>query len=175
MFAQIAAEVLRQLQRQLSRLSPQQYQMPLKVLNGSSIGAHTRHVLEFYQCLLDGMEAGLVSYDHRKRDLQIEREHGYALAVLDGLCTATLAAGAAPQPFMLEVKLTEGSPLQLPSHFDREAVYMVEHAVHHYALIRIGVQEHFPDVEIEPAFGVAYSTIEYRAQQPTETPGVCAS
>ncbi len=46
----------------------------------------------------------------------------------------------------------------------REMVYLVEHSIHHYALIRIGLQENFSDIFIPKNFGVAYSTVKYRAE-----------
>jgi hypothetical protein len=44
----------------------------------------------------------------------------------------------------------------------REMVYLVEHSIHHYALIRIGLQENFPKIIIPENFGIAYSTIKHR-------------
>ena len=37
------------------------------------VGSHLRHVLEFYQCFLDGLATSRIDYDARKRDESIER------------------------------------------------------------------------------------------------------
>src|SRR5947199_4753853 len=39
----------------------------------ASIGTHLRHILEFYECFLDGVDSGHIDYDARKRDQSIER------------------------------------------------------------------------------------------------------
>lgn len=161
MIEQIAAGMLRQLRHQIERLTPEQYKTPLSVLNGAAIGAHSRHIIEFYQCLLDGLETGTVCYDRRKRNLQIELNQAYTLELIDRICEDVIAASA-DATFSLEVDYGTGKPIRIVSDFAREAVYMIEHAVHHHALIRIGIQEHFPEVPIKPEFGMAYSTLEYR-------------
>ena len=42
------------------------------------VGSHLRHVLEFYQCFLDGLATSRIDYDARKRDESIERRRQYA-------------------------------------------------------------------------------------------------
>src|SRR5215472_13093745 len=39
---------------------------------GSSIGAHYRHVLDHFLCLIEGLWDFQVNYDHRGRDRDIE-------------------------------------------------------------------------------------------------------
>ena len=53
-------------------LSDEQFALKLKVLNGSSIGAHVRHIIEFYNCLLEFDFRRTVNYDNRKRDKSLE-------------------------------------------------------------------------------------------------------
>ena len=48
------------------------------------------------------------------------------------------------------------------SNVQRELVYLIEHAIHHFALLRIGIQENFPEISLASDFGVAYSTVKYR-------------
>src|SRR6185295_15216437 len=45
----------------------------------------------------------------------------------------------------------------------REYHYAVEHAIHHMAIIKMGVKQVFPDVKIAIEFGVAPSTLRYQA------------
>ena len=54
--------------------------------------------------------------------------------------------------------------IALSSNYYREIMYNIEHAVHHQALIRIGVQSLRPEMALPKAFGVADSTIQYRNQ-----------
>src|SRR6266516_1530514 len=39
---------------------------------GSSIGAHYRHVLDHFLCLIEGLWDGEINYDHRSRNREIE-------------------------------------------------------------------------------------------------------
>ena len=43
-------------------------------------GGHVRHILEFYECFLDGMDCSHVDYDARKRDETVERSRTSAMA-----------------------------------------------------------------------------------------------
>jgi hypothetical protein len=45
-------------------------------------------------------------------------------------------------------------------------VYNVEHAIHHMALIKVGLKEVCPAVKIPADFGVAVSTVKYLNTQP---------
>src|SRR5712691_1174868 len=43
------------------------------------VGSHLRHVVEFYQCFLDGLATSRIDYDARKRDESIERRRQSAM------------------------------------------------------------------------------------------------
>jgi len=47
------------------------------------------------------------------------------------------------------------------SNIKRELVYNLEHAIHHMAIIRIGVINIAPEIELSEGFGIAPSTIKY--------------
>jgi hypothetical protein len=49
--------------------------------------------------------------------------------------------------------------------YNRELVYNLEHAIHHMAIMKIAVDNAFPQVQMPENFGVAYSTIRYQQQQ----------
>ena len=51
------------------------------------------------------------------------------------------------------------------SNLDRELVYNIEHAIHHMALIKIGIKEVAPQLQLPEGFGVANSTIRHKKQQ----------
>ena len=69
---------LRQINEVISQTGHLEYASSLSVLFGSSIGMHVRHIIEFYQCLLEGSKSGTVNYDARKRDLLIETDVHHA-------------------------------------------------------------------------------------------------
>ncbi|CAN0490192.1 unnamed protein product [Phaeothamnion confervicola] len=50
----------------------------------------------------------------------------------------------------------------IETNYLRELVYNIEHAVHHMAIMKIGIREAAPYVKLTPDFGIAASTIRYQ-------------
>lgn len=158
-------DVLKQLSQLLAQLDSTQYSMPLSILNGSSIGQHTRHVIEFYRCLLQGFSKGLVDYDTRERDIALENNLDVVLINIEETVCQIEQASHTKTPLLLAVNYQEEHIHFVETNFIRELVYLVEHSIHHYALIKIGLQENFPSIVIPQHFGVAYSTVKHHANQ----------
>ena len=166
MITPISIHILSQLQRQIEGLEAAAYSEPLAVFNGSSIGGHARHVIEFYDCLLGSMETGKVNYDARQRDMQIEKNKDYAISVVKKLISKWLNISSIEKIIMLEAKFGEQIIKHIPTSFQREEIYLIEHSIHHFALMRIGIQTNFPTVVIEKNFGIAFSTLDFREEKP---------
>lgn len=151
-----------QLAEALDQLTNQQYTTVSSHLSGATVGQHMRHIIELYQCLLKGYDAGVVCYDHRKRDPAIETNKEMAKQLL-----VELFAGI--ERTNKEMKLesyysdTDSSVMILPTNYYRELMYNLEHSVHHMALIRVGLKEFSAD-HLAENFGVATSTILYKKQ-----------
>jgi len=144
------------------RLNDQQYCYNSKLLNGASIGQHLRHSAEFYLCLFQGIPTQTVNYDERKRDLLIETDRTYAIKTLLDLSDQLnhIQPSFALQLFSNE---TEAKEKPFVTSVDRELLYCLDHAIHHQALIKIGLKElQIADI-VGDDFGVAYSTLSYRA------------
>ena len=73
------SNLLEQLQYVIDELNPGQYTEPVKLLSQSSIGQHTRHILEFFVELNKGYESGMVDYDKRIRNKAIEADKDFAI------------------------------------------------------------------------------------------------
>src|SRR5689334_19667735 len=71
-----------QLQQVLSELSNDEYKRPLLVLSNSSIGQHTRHIIEFFQTLFKAYDSGFLNYDQRERNQLLEKSQQAALVEL---------------------------------------------------------------------------------------------
>ncbi|CAH0994199.1 hypothetical protein EMA8858_00307 [Emticicia aquatica] len=164
----IFTEVVKQLSNLLKQLKPNDYSKSLDVLNGSSIGQHTRHIVEFYQCLLKGILGGIVDYDARERNLMLENDLNYTLSILKLIETQIENIKNLNEPLLLSVNYNSDSQHFIETNFIREMVYLVEHSIHHYALIRIGLQENFDKIDIPKNFGVAYSTVKHRQEMVVE-------
>ncbi len=156
--------VVKQLADLLQQLQSQQYAKSLSVLNGSSLGQHTRHVVEFYQCLLKGKKSGIVDYDARERNLLLENDLSFTIESLELIIFQLENIQNPTETILLSVSYCIDNQGFIETNFMREMVYLVEHSIHHYALIRIGIQENFADIIIPENFGVAYSTAKYREE-----------
>lgn len=143
-------------------LEDQQYIHQSKLLNGASIGQHLRHSAEFYLCLFEGIPTQTVNYDERKRDLLIETDRRYAIKVLADLSDQLMRVQSS---FTLQLFSNETEAKEKPfiTSFDRELLYCLDHAIHHQALIKIGLKELGIAALVGDHFGVAYSTLRYRA------------
>ncbi len=147
----------------LEALDEAQFQQPVPALSGSTIGQHTRHWVEFFQCLLDqASRRQRISYDERVRDPRLESSPVFVEQTLRDLSRQVRRAFLG-QSVYLDTSLGDRH-LILPTSVGRELWYAVEHAIHHLAIIKIGLREIAPDLELPADFGVAYSTSAYRRE-----------
>lgn len=142
----------------LDQLSDEDYAKPCRELFNASIGEHTRHSIELFQCLLSQYESGVINYDKRQRDLVIQSQTQAAkLALL-----ALLNQLEKPNISLTLEQEYDGNRIQLSTTYQRELLYNLDHCVHHQALIKVALLS--TSVQVDPNFGVARSTIAYRQQ-----------
>jgi hypothetical protein len=160
MIKQTVATHLEQLKGVLFQVSDAQFAEKLPVLSYSTIGMHVRHIIEFYQCLLAASAAGLVDYDARKRNAELETNTAKCMVAIDDI-VSSVVNNTADFPLQLRVNysLTEDISMQLETTFLRELLYNIEHTVHHLAIIKIGVMQLHSGITMDEHFGVAVSTI----------------
>lgn len=140
------------------------YCKPLSVYNGSSLGEHTRHIIEFYQCLLSQAKSGTISYDLRERSQALQQHTQQAQEALMGII-ALLDNLEFDKELVLEVNphTSDEAPQRLQTNLQRELHYVLDHTIHHMALIKIGVYSALPNIKLPTDFGVAPSTLRSRA------------
>lgn len=142
-------------------LTPEQYTLKCKMLNGVSIAEHLRHSYEFYHCLLLRLDTKQLNYEDRARDRAIENNLPYAIERMKKL---KLQLSSPLKDTVMELKSKEAQSSLVKTSLERELVYCLDHAIHHQALIKIGLKEQELSHLVSQDFGVAYSTLRYRKQ-----------
>lgn len=153
-------QILSQLVEVTQSLSQSQFIRPIALLSGNSISKHLRHVLEFYDIMLKGNEVGVINYDSRKHDTQLENDKKAAIAKMQEMMLMLSKMGNT-KPLRMEGCYGD-EKYEIPTNVAREMAYNIEHAVHHMAIIRIALNTEFPEVKVDKNFGVAYSTVKYQ-------------
>ncbi len=153
------------IQYYLQNLDPGIYKAPLGILSDASIGEHTRHILEFYQCLLDQGHRGCVNYDLRVRNRLIQEDPKEADRSLSAIIEK-LPLLVTDQKLRLEIcyDQDQGETLSVETSLERELVYNLEHVIHHLAIIKIGLSVIAPEMMLPDGFGVAPSTMRFRKE-----------
>lgn len=153
-------DILNQFKSVLMQFEAKEYKKALKILNDVSIGQHARHIIEFYICLFNSLESGVVNYDSRERDLRIESDLEYALLQLNTIIVK-FKTNFIDVNISLEFSLGMDSFSKVNTTFYRELTYLIEHTIHHLAIINIAIKAEFQKISLPSNFGVAYSTIHY--------------
>ena len=153
------SKTLNELSGLLTKLSDDDYCCPCHDLSSATIGEHTRHIIELFQCLENQYETGIVNYDNRKRDYTIQTNTTFAKECID-----TILNQVDKENKELQIQqIVDGEELLIQSNYQRELLYNLEHCIHHQALIKVAIIQS-NSVVIDENFGVARSTIEYRKQ-----------
>lgn len=155
--------ILLQLTDLVNNMTEQDFNKPVDALGNSTIGQHVRHTLEFFICLEQGFEKGLINYDKRAHDKLIETDKFIALSVISKI-NEFIISQPADKALMLEAgyDLDREEFVTINTNFLRELVYNIEHAVHHMAIMKIGIREAAPYITLSHDFGIAASTIRYK-------------
>ncbi|WP_461538712.1 hypothetical protein [Spongorhabdus nitratireducens] len=132
-------------------------------------GMHTRHILQHYENLLEGIQQGHVCYDKRSRKNQLEQDREFALATLKqhlaGLESIKDSCIIKP-PLTLQVRVhgdSEDDGVELSTTLIRELLFLQSHTVHHLALLRVMLVQQGYTVPEET--GMAPATLHYQKQE----------
>jgi uncharacterized damage-inducible protein DinB len=152
-----AKAVLIQLLNVINDLSLDDYIKKTESLSKSSIGEHTRHIIEMFQELYAGYDSGIVNYDSRKRNQKIQSEIDYAID-----CIAVIISNLNKEDKPLEIlTVYNQQEAKIQSNYIRELMYTIEHCIHHQAIIKIGLLSMGIQQE-DSSFGLAKPTVMYR-------------
>ncbi|HYC86308.1 MAG TPA: hypothetical protein VEB86_13840 [Chryseosolibacter sp.] len=155
--------ILNQLGDLVGSIQDQDFSRPSNTLSNSTLGQHLRHTLEFFICMEEGSKRGVINYDKRDHDKLIESDRILALDAI-GRIKKFIQGIESDKSLKLEVgyDLNEERYITVETNVTRELVYNIEHAVHHMAIMKIGIREVAPYIELPFDFGVAASTVRYK-------------
>jgi uncharacterized damage-inducible protein DinB len=161
-----AIETLSQGEMLLQELNDDSYTRKLPAAFNAAIGGHYRHCLDHFRSLLDAARHGDLNYDSRERGTLIESDRFAALNATGELIEGyrALAEDCLERPLQVTCKTSyslAGSQVS-GSTVGREIMYVVAHAVHHYALI--GVMAAVMGLKMPAGFGVAPSTLQHKKE-----------
>ncbi len=156
---QNAASLLDQLSSVISTVDAGLYAQPIVLLSNATIGQHTRHIIEFFQCLQEQVGSKVINYTLRKRDSLIEENKEAAIDAMNTLIN-NLSQLESSADLVLEID--EEQNVLIKTNVERELFYNFEHAIHHMAIIKIGLKVVAPHLKLSNSFGVAPSTLRKR-------------
>lgn len=143
----------------LNQLSQKEYSNSCTELSNATIGEHTRHIIEMFQCLENQYDLGIVNYDKRERNTRIQTDTTFAIENI-----VLIQQNLDKKNKNIELlQIIDGEEIRIESNYFRELLYNLEHCIHHQALIKVAILQ-CETVIIDANFGVARSTIEYRNQ-----------
>lgn len=133
---------------------------------GESIGRQFRHIFDFYNCFLVGLDTGSVDYTARSRDQNLERDRQLAKTevsrIIDSLMS--LEASATERTIRVRLEGTFESPCdgECVSTVMRELQFLLSHTIHHFTIIRALLAQQGIELESRfELFGVAPSSARY--------------
>ena len=126
------------------------------------IGRHFRHVLDHYALFWKGFDGGVINYDDRERDIEIEHKRRHAVLLFETI-KHDLSNWAQTQPNLDRTLRVWHNGTWCQSSVGRELQHLINHTVHHYAFVALilGVL----DEDVEDGFGVAPSTLAAQMAQ----------
>lgn len=132
---------------------------------GGTVGGHVRHVMDHVRNLLDGFGSGVINYEVRRRGDAAESSPADAVVVIASL-RARASSSLQDESGVVRVSAMvsrEGGMVAASSTLGREIVYVVDHTVHHMAMIRMMLER--AGIVCPAGFGLAAGT---------PTAGTCA-
>ena len=128
-------------------------------------GAHLRHVIEHYEALLLPNEPGVVDYDSRPRNRELQANPCVALQRLHVLLRRLddWTGGGLDAPVQVQGRggLAGEFGFAVASSMGRELVFVASHAIHHYALLKPHCIQH--GIPVSADFGRAPSTVAHES------------
>ncbi|MDX1957645.1 MAG: DinB family protein [Leptospiraceae bacterium] len=156
-------ERILELVKVLENMDDNIYSISIPILFQSSVGEHVRHIYEFYECLFNSANENVICYDTRNRSLELQTSRELCLKKLVEI-TDRLHILDLNKELILKTKLVYDSDNFYFSEtsIQRELLFILDHTIHHMAIIRIGIESLNLDIKIPEFFGFTPSTVKHK-------------
>lgn len=154
--------------RQITTIQALLFKQPVHVSNEifikQRVGAHIRHVHDHFRSLFIGLDTGIVDYNVRNRESREEHDFSASRAANAGIISrlSEVDANAGEIVIVSEINCQSTETLRLSSTVNRELLYLINHTIHHAAIIKFIMQNH--DIPCPKNVGLAPSTASYCRQ-----------
>ena len=164
MLQQNNCSLLRRYLTIIESISDVQYTLDNQPLFNSSIGAHTRHVLDHYQAFMDGLPLGYIDYDARARVSDIELSRPVAIEKISTTIASLAQIDDDDRALLvsMDVGMSEvESNEPQRSTVGRELVFLHGHLIHHEALVAFILRVLNVSL-VDDSIGLAPSTAKHK-------------
>ncbi len=127
----------------------------------SSIGSHIRHTLDFFDCIVKGLDSNDIDLTARKRDETLANDKEFAIEYIYKLQETLLTYIDVSTDYLIHVTDNMGQG-KITVNYTLESIlsHANSHAVHHYATIgyildRLGVEIKIPGFGYNPTTPVS--------------------
>ena len=147
----------------ISSIDDRLFYQSLDIYNGSSFGKHFRHIHDFFHCIIEQVNNPQLDYCDRCRDSHIENDKLNSIASFEALKRdISILNEEQIMTVKADFELENGERPEVKTSIGREIMYAYDHAVHHLAIVKIGLNKHCPELDINQNLGVAASTIRHQ-------------
>ncbi|MFK8028637.1 MAG: DinB family protein [Gammaproteobacteria bacterium] len=145
----------------LRQINDEQYGTKLPPVFSNGVGAHMRHILDHYECLLAGFESGRVDYDCRKRSELVEQDRSVAIEAINDIMSrlSSMSDHSGDTPLLVNMDSNDDSGEWSESSLSREFQFLSSHTIHHYAIIAAILNQ--AGCTLSPGFGISPSTLRH--------------
>lgn len=158
-----ATELIDQIISTMKQISSDDFCRPLEIYNGSTIGKHFRHIYDFFNCLVIQNDQVNIDYCVRGRDERIESEVHHSIEAFQKLKIEISSLNETREITVhADFEIKNGERPVVNTSIGREIMYAYDHAVHHLAIVKIGLKAIRPDLKINQDLGVAASTLRHQ-------------
>lgn len=128
----------------------------------SSIGSHLRHALDFFDCIIKGIDGNNIDLTKRNRDQKIAEDREEAKNVIYSLENILLSYLEVPTDYLIHVTDDMGQG-NVTVHYTLESIlaHANSHLIHHYAIIGYILNHHNLNIKIS-GFGYNPTTPDYK-------------